>query len=70
MPEDMTFVPIPTALCRRVEAALGRLGQATVETFVTHVVRTALTAHEMVSTPAPDQEPRIVDRLRRLGYID
>jgi hypothetical protein len=70
MPEDVTFVPIPTALHRRVEAALGQLGQATVEAFVIHVVRGALATHETASSATPDREPRIVDRLRRLGYIE
>ena len=70
MPQDVTLVPIPTALYQRVEAALDRLGHASVEAFVAHAVRSALTAHEAAPTPAPDEEAQIVERLRRLGYID
>ena len=68
--QDVMMVPIPAGLYRRVEAALDRLGHASVDAFVAHAVRSALTAHEAVPSPAPEEEAQIVERLRRLGYID
>lgn len=70
MQSDVTLVPVPTPLVRRVEGALDRLGHASVEAFVAHAVRSALVAAEGSPHPGPDEEAQIVERLRRLGYID
>jgi hypothetical protein len=70
MEEDMTPIRIPAGLVRRAEAALGALGHPSVEAFVAHVVRAALSAHESAAAPSPDDEAQIVERLKRLGYID
>jgi len=70
MQQDVILVPIPTALYQRVEAVLDRLGVVSVEAFVAHAVRSALAGHEAAPSPAPDEEAVIVERLRRLGYID
>jgi hypothetical protein len=69
MQDDMTMVAIPSALYARIASLLPRLGQDSVEGFIAHAARTALAAVEaaVVST---DEEAAIVDRLRRLGYID
>jgi len=70
MQQDLTQVAIPTALYQRVTAALDRLGQPSVDAFVAYAVRTALTAVEAAPPAAPEDEAQIVERLRRLGYID
>ncbi|MDR7521691.1 MAG: hypothetical protein QN168_04415 [Armatimonadota bacterium] len=70
MAQDVSLVPIPTALYRRVEAALDRLGQPSVEAFVAFAVRAALGAHEPSEPLSGDEEARIVERLRRLGYLE
>ena len=70
MEQDVTLVPIPTALYQRVAADLDQLGVTSVEAFVANAVRSALAGHEAAPTPAPDEEAMIVERLRRLGYID
>jgi hypothetical protein len=67
---DVTLVPVPTPLIRRIESALDRLGHPSVEAFVAHAVRAALVAVEEAHTPRSDEEAQIVERLRRLGYID
>jgi len=69
MPQNVTLVPIPTALFQRIETALDRLGHDSVDAFVVHAVRTALAPHEAAPV-APAEEAQIVERLRRLGYID
>jgi hypothetical protein len=63
-------VPIPASLYSRIEAALGRLGYPNVETFVIDAVRHALASRDAGTQPTPEEEAQIVERLRRLGYID
>ncbi len=70
MSQDTVLVPIPAALHRRIEAALERLGHASVEAFVVHAVRSALAPHDATHSQAPDDEAAIIERLRRLGYLD
>jgi hypothetical protein len=70
MQQDLTQVAIPSALHRRVEAVLDRLGQPSVDAFVAHAVRTALASVEATLSPSAEDEAQIVERLRRLGYID
>jgi hypothetical protein len=70
MQDEMTTVGIPAALYRRIETALPHLGQASVEAFVAHAVRTALAAVEAAVASSAEDEARIVERLRKLGYID
>jgi hypothetical protein len=70
MPENVTLVPIPTALYARVQAVLERSPHASVDAFVAHAVRVALATEEPTNQPDPSDEARIAERLRRLGYID
>ncbi|MDQ7841239.1 MAG: hypothetical protein RDU83_09465 [bacterium] len=70
MSQDIVLVPIPATLHRRIETALEQLGHASVEAFVVHAVRSALAPHEAVHKPTPGDEAAIIERLRRLGYID
>lgn len=70
MSQDTVLVPIPVTLHRRIEAALDQLAHASVEAFVVHAVRSALAPHEATYKPAPGDEAAIIERLRRLGYID
>jgi len=70
MSQDVSLVPIPKALYRRVEAALDRLGHPSVEAFVVFAVRDALGARESSEPLSGGDEARIVERLKRLGYIE
>jgi hypothetical protein len=70
MQQEDTLVPIPTALYLRVQTALEHLEGSTVADFVTDAVRVALAKYENISTADPAGEAQIVERLRRLGYID
>jgi hypothetical protein len=69
MQDEMTTVAIPAGLYRRIEEVLPRLGQASAQAFVVHAVRAALSAAE-AAVASPDDEAVIVERLRKLGYID
>ncbi len=70
MTQDVTPVTIPTALYRRIESSLGTLGHPSVDAFVVHAVRAALGTYDTAPTPTPAEEAQIVERLRRLGYVD
>jgi hypothetical protein len=70
MTDDLIPVRLPAALYRRVETSLSTLGYPSVEAFVAHAVRAALGTAEPVPAPDPQEEAQIVERLRRLGYID
>lgn len=70
MLEPDTMVPIPTSLYRRIEAVLPRTGTGSVPEFVAAAVRSALAPHESAGGVSADDEAQIVERLRRLGYID
>jgi hypothetical protein len=69
MQDEMTTVAIPAGLYRRIEEVVPRLGQASAQAFVVHAVRAALSAAE-AAVASPDDEAVIVERLRKLGYID
>ena len=70
MHEEMTAVAIPTGLYQRVVSALPHGGQASVEAFVAHAVRAALTTVEAAVSASSEDEAAIVERLRKLGYVD
>lgn len=62
-------IHIPAPLHRRIEEALPRAGHPSVEAFVVSALRVALAACETTAEPEAD-EAKIVERLRRLGYLD
>ena len=62
-------IAIPLPLYLRIEAALRPAGHPSVEAFVVHALRAALVPYEAAAEPEADQA-KIVERLRRLGYID
>jgi hypothetical protein len=70
MQDEMTSVAIPAGLYRRIEEVLPRLGQTSAEDFIVHALRAALSAAEAAVASSPEDEAAIVERLRRLGYID
>lgn len=70
MQDEMTSVAIPSGLYRRIEEILPRLGQASAEEFIVNALRRALVATEAAAASSPEDEAVIVERLRRLGYID
>jgi hypothetical protein len=70
MQDEMTMIAIPTGLYRRVVSALPHVEQTSVETFVVHAVRTALATVEAAVAATSEDDTVIVERLRKLGYID
>jgi hypothetical protein len=70
MTPDVTPISIPTPLFQRIESSLGTLGYPSVEAFVIHAIRAVLSTYETGSAPTEAEEAQIVERLRRLGYID
>ncbi|MDQ7860029.1 MAG: hypothetical protein QN174_13465 [Armatimonadota bacterium] len=67
MPDDAIMIPLPGALYRRVEAAAGA---DEVPAYVARAVREALARDEAAAAPGAVDEAQIVERLRRLGYLD
>ena len=70
MTQDVMPIAIPAALYRRIESTLETLGYPSVDAFVVHAVRAALGTHDTAATPTAAEEAQIVERLRRLGYVD
>jgi hypothetical protein len=70
MPDEERPVTIPAALYARIESLLPSLGYPTVDAFVVHAVRAVLSTAETTPATSPADEAQIVERLRRLGYID
>ena len=69
--KKFTTVSIPTPLFRKVEERIRDTGFTSVSGYVTYVLR------EIVSEDAEEEEPfteedeeRVKERLRALGYID
>jgi hypothetical protein len=70
MPDDERPVILPAALYSRIESLLPSLGYPSVDAFVVHAVRAVLSTAEAAPATTPAEEAQIVERLRRLGYID
>ena len=61
----MAKIKIDSNLYARVKDAAEATGYSSVEEFVTHIIETELTKHE-----SSDDDEKITDQLRGLGYIE
>ncbi len=71
MKKEFTAVSLPTSLCKEIEDAVRGTADASVANYVARVVRESLKkggAPEEVFTP--EDEEKVKDRLKALGYID
>lgn len=71
MEKEFTAVSIPTALYKRIESAIQGTDVSSVSSYIAKVVQEALSKDE--SQPevfSPEEEEKVKDRLKALGYID
>ena len=73
--KKFTSVSIPVPLFRRVEARIQGTGFTSVSSYVTYVLREIISEEERRddeedSPFSKEDEERVKDRLRALGYID
>jgi Arc/MetJ-type ribon-helix-helix transcriptional regulator len=71
MDEEFTAVSIPTSLVRKIEEAIRGTEGASVAGYVTKVLRESLSKE----TPeahvfSKEEEDKVKERLKALGYID
>lgn len=71
MDKEFTTVSIPTSLFRKIEAHIKDTEFASVPAYVVNVLRESLSRDE---SPAevftPEDEEKVKERLKALGYID
>ena len=74
MPEDekkFTTVSIPAPLFKKVEERIKGTGFTSVSGYVTYVLREVVTEEEDEAEPfSKEDEERVKERLRALGYLD
>lgn len=69
--KKFTTVSIPTPLFKKVEERIKGTGFTSVSSYVTYVLREVVSEEEEETEPFTKQdEERVKDRLRALGYID
>ncbi len=67
-----TTVSIPITLYNRIKELIKDTGFSSVSQYVTYVLREVVAAHEAAKYEEPfteEDKKKILDRLRRLGYI-
>ncbi|RLF48465.1 MAG: CopG family transcriptional regulator [Thermoplasmata archaeon] len=66
-----TTVSIPTPLFRKIEKIIEGTGFTSVSSYVTYVLRELIAEHEGEEEPfTKEDEERIKEKLRALGYLD
>ncbi len=70
-----TTVSIPITLYRRIKKLIEGTGFTSVSSYVTYVLREVVAAHEqekgIEEEPfTPEDRQRIIEKLRKLGYLD
>ena len=71
MEKEFTAVSIPTALYKQIESAIQGTDVSSVSSYIAKVVQEALAKDD--SKPeafSPEEEEKVKDRLKALGYID
>ena len=69
--KKFTTVSIPTPLFRKVEERIKGTGFTSVSSYVTYVLREIVAEEEDQTEPfTKEDEERVKERLRALGYID
>ncbi|MGB4704994.1 MAG: CopG family transcriptional regulator [Candidatus Saccharicenans sp.] len=71
MEKEFTQVSIPTSLYKRIEEKIKGTEFSSVSSYVTRVLRESLAREEENKEVfSPDEEEKIKERLKALGYID
>ncbi|MDI6845142.1 MAG: CopG family transcriptional regulator [Candidatus Saccharicenans sp.] len=71
MEKEFTQVSIPTSLYKKIEEKIKGTEFSSVSSYVTRVLRESLAREEENKEVfSPDEEEKIKERLKALGYID
>lgn len=70
MDEEMKNVPIPASLYRRIEEKIKGSNIPSVSSCVTKVLREVLAKEEGEQVLSKEDEEKIKERLKALGYLD
>jgi Arc/MetJ-type ribon-helix-helix transcriptional regulator len=71
MDKEFTTVSIPTSLHKKIEEAIKGTDVASVSSYIVKVVREALSKTESPEAVfSKEDEEKVKDRLKALGYID
>ena len=69
--KKFTTVSIPTPLFRKIEDRIKGTGFTSVSSYVAYVLREVISEEEDEDQPfSEEDEQRVKDRLRALGYLD
>ena len=71
MEKEFTDIPIPTSLYKKIEEKIEDSGLAAVVNYVTSVLNESLSRkQETKEAFSKEDEEKVKDRLKALGYID
>lgn len=71
MDKEFTSISIPTSLYKKIEEKIKGTEFTSVSSYVTKVLREKLAQEEKsVEVFTPEEEEKIKERLKALGYID
>lgn len=70
MEEEFKNVSIPASLYRRIEELIKGTAIASVDDYVVRFLREKLTQEKSADVFSPEDEEKIKERLKALGYLD
>jgi len=71
MEKEYTDIPIPTSLYKKIEEKIKSSEITSVSEYITKVLRGSLSKEESTQdTLSKEDEEKVKERLRALGYID
>lgn len=70
MAEKYTTISIPTSLAEKIKKRIEGTGFNSISSYVTHVLRELFSNMEEEETLDEEEEEKIKERLKALGYID
>jgi hypothetical protein len=70
MDKELIAVSIPASLYRKIEEKIKGTGEPTVEDYVTKVLREKLSQAGPGEAFTQEDEEKVKERLKALGYID
>ena len=68
--KKFTTVSIPTPLFKKIEERIKGTGFTSVSSYVTYVLREIIAEDEQEEPFSKEDEERVKERLRALGYLD
>jgi len=70
MASEFTNISIPTALYKQIEEKIKDMEITSVASYVTKVLRESLKKEETKEAFSKEDEEKVKERLKALGYID